>query len=67
MVVSYIRCLSYFTRFFTFCTKNVKIFPNSSEHKRNEKTDYANLFAIGWIFISEYSERLQEKGELTHV
>ena len=23
---------------------------NSSEHQRNEKSDYANLFAIGWIF-----------------
>ena len=34
---------------------------------RNEKTDYANLFAIGWIFILEYPERPQEKGELTHV
>ena len=43
------------------------IFTNSSEYQQNEKTDYANLFAIGWIFISEYSERLQEKGELTHV
>ena len=32
-----------------------------------KKTDYANLFAIGWIFILEYPERPQEKGELTHV
>ena len=30
---------------------------NSSEHQRNEKSDYANLFAIGWIFISEWAER----------
>ena len=24
---------------------------NSSEHKQNEKTGYANWFAIGWIVI----------------
>ena len=34
----------------------LKIFTNSSEHERNEKSDYANLFAIGCIFISEWAE-----------
>ena len=30
---------------------------NSSEHQQNEKSDYANSFAIGWIFILEWAER----------
>ena len=30
---------------------------NSSEHKQNEKTGYANWFAIGWIVILWWAER----------
>ena len=33
------------------------IFCNSSEHMQQEKTDYANLFAIGCIFLLLWSKR----------
>ena len=46
------RCI-----FFVHDVPPQNIFCNSSEHMQQEKTDYANLFAIGCIFLLLWSER----------
>ena len=46
------RCI-----FFVHDVPPQNIFCNSSEHMQQEKTDYANLFAIGCIFLLLWAER----------